>query len=1287
MKSMVYVRAAMATTVVLILFLVGYMFFSFQSDIGVDLATEDFLKGQYEPAFTKLSKAEGHIPRENLLLYQAYLYRALNQIESSKRAFDQALHQAKKHKNEGLLPEIVYNQAFNAYLTNDQATLNEVVASLTLLAPEEPWTVFFKALNLYQAGEFGPALDAWNKTEQPPHLALSRWMEKTFSQEFDQAWIVQHLAHSQIETGQYIAARQALEKALKRSHSAQDRDDFDFLLGWSYIKEAQDKPASAAAPYFKLAISYLHRVPIQSHRYDNERKVLVTSIETLIQNLIVQHSYADLPFYASILSSWGANEGLEGACAQLIDLLKGFFAEKNWQQMQDVASLLHRILPPGDVRTRLQGDLEKSTNEWLQQGQLEQLTNIWASAQLLSDHPAQLSRNLADKATDIILRTLPADRAEFQETVPYITFWKMIEKDPEAQISFANRLVGIAESFWLQQGDEARGLKLMQLALEIPSGQARLAILQNLEQTLKKVYQNAVAKDDFDKMPYLLQAVQQLHLTTIPIQQDQNIAKLLSAARELLAAGKIQDAQRRAKWVLELEPQNQTARRIMGKSYYLEANYPEAVKYLSLVSSPDLDTLEALAVSQILVGQGKDGQRLLDRVAQQHVLQPGAILRLGLGLIGLRQWEGGLFWLQQLEKPTPEALVGKAFAFYQLRKFSESQQELQAVRSPYADLDAVKGIILQSQLELGQREAGEKALISLLRQPERPDDGPFSFAFRLFQKQSFVELDRNYLAGLFFKKNKSRNDIAIRYFNIIERPTPSMLVERADTLLQLHLETKAVLDLQAAIEAADYPEVTQRAIPLLATAYARLGDDLRAQLWFQKFFDQFAEITSYRGAYADSLRHLQRYDLAVGQYRLLENAQSLTPNEAVSYIDSLIHTNQLTEAQRVAKLWMDKIPPIDLAFSLQIATSMSIDGSQKDSWSVLKRLPPVAQLTAGQARALLGFLEARGAYAQAVSLVNELPNLFESNIHNLLAVAALNQRLSHQSEAMEIARKAYSLEPDNREVIQFIGRFTRDERQLERLVTDLEHRVNQDPSSPLLRILFAREATQLLRLVQSGQNPQEVKRYLALLHKAGFYVEQIDREHPNLPEVHYLLGEIAALTSQFDKAVKEFTTALRLDPSYVSAYVALGELYYSSMRPQLALQAYIDALKYAPTDGEIWQKIGLQFEKEGNLLKAFAALQNAVKFRPNDIPTYISLARTLLNLKNPEDAKIILEHAAKLAPRNIEVQVLLLETLFDTVLQATTEDYRALVAEQTAVYNALHAIAPTKAEELMKALK
>ena len=66
---MVYIRAAMATTIVLVVLLVGYMFFTFQSDISVDLATDDFLKGQYEPRPHSPLKSGGTHPLRKTYCY------------------------------------------------------------------------------------------------------------------------------------------------------------------------------------------------------------------------------------------------------------------------------------------------------------------------------------------------------------------------------------------------------------------------------------------------------------------------------------------------------------------------------------------------------------------------------------------------------------------------------------------------------------------------------------------------------------------------------------------------------------------------------------------------------------------------------------------------------------------------------------------------------------------------------------------------------------------------------------------------------------------------------------------------------------------------------------------------------------------------------------------------------------------------------------------------------------------------------------------------------------------
>ena len=110
------------------------------------------------------------------------------------------------------------------------------------------------------------------------------------------------------------------------------------------------------------------------------------------------------------------------------------FTDKNWKQVQELASLLNRVLPQGNLRTNIQNGLETSVNESLQKGELEQLTSIWPAAQILNDHPAEFATSIADKASDMILRTLLSDDAALGPLSLTSLFGKRSKKTPKPRL-------------------------------------------------------------------------------------------------------------------------------------------------------------------------------------------------------------------------------------------------------------------------------------------------------------------------------------------------------------------------------------------------------------------------------------------------------------------------------------------------------------------------------------------------------------------------------------------------------------------------------------------------------------------------------------------------------------------------------------------------------------------------------------------------------------------------------------------------------------------------------------
>ncbi len=73
---MTYLKAAIATTVLVLLVLLGFMFTTYDSNYEVNITTDAFLKGDYAKASSELNKLTETIPHTQWLLYKAYIERA-----------------------------------------------------------------------------------------------------------------------------------------------------------------------------------------------------------------------------------------------------------------------------------------------------------------------------------------------------------------------------------------------------------------------------------------------------------------------------------------------------------------------------------------------------------------------------------------------------------------------------------------------------------------------------------------------------------------------------------------------------------------------------------------------------------------------------------------------------------------------------------------------------------------------------------------------------------------------------------------------------------------------------------------------------------------------------------------------------------------------------------------------------------------------------------------------------------------------------------------------------------
>jgi len=249
-------------TVALVIFCmyagIGHYYLTSNSVGGSVRALNLFQEGNYLLAGAFVEEMEKTSPLPHYSLYQAYIARAGKDFDLMDSSLRMALKRSEIENISTLLNEIHLNHVFNAYMRNHVVDFEKALsAAKEVKGVDHNWIHLFSGLSAFMKGHYEEASAQW---ESLPQLSsLSPWMKESIGAHFTQAWVDAHLARCFIEKGQFVAARLKLEQAMKKA-TAQDLVLINYMIGFSYYKEASLKPRDKAGPYYELATSHLESI-------------------------------------------------------------------------------------------------------------------------------------------------------------------------------------------------------------------------------------------------------------------------------------------------------------------------------------------------------------------------------------------------------------------------------------------------------------------------------------------------------------------------------------------------------------------------------------------------------------------------------------------------------------------------------------------------------------------------------------------------------------------------------------------------------------------------------------------------------------------------------------------------------------------------------------------------------------------------------------------------------------------------------------------------------------------
>ena len=117
------------------------------------------------------------------------------------------------------------------------------------------------------------------------------------------------------------------------------------------------------------------------------------------------------------------------------------------------------------------------------------------------------------------------------------------------------------------------------------------------------------------------------------------------------------------------------------------------------------------------------------------------------------------------------------------------------------------------------------------------------------------------------------------------------------------------------------------------------------------------------------------------------------------------------------------------------------------------------------------------------------------------------------------------------------------------------------------------------------------------------------RINPDYAKAHYHLGMACGQQGRTDEEIREYQAALRINPDYLEAHFILGVTFEVQGRTEEAIQEYQAALRINPDDADAHDILGLAYEKLGRTEDAIREFQAVLRINPNHAGVHYNLGQ------------------------------------------------------------------------------